>query len=98
MSQVVVVKLPTGSQPPIGYSFVRSTRNVDIYHKLVTVVTPAQVDELSDLFGMFGMENVALIPQDTESDFLNAFAGLSVGGKRSRRHKRKSKKTKRKRY
>ena len=94
MSQVVLLKLPSGSAVPTGYSYVRTTRSGDIYHKVISTVTPSEIDELNALFGQFGV-NVAVVPASTEDAFLNAFAGMSVGGNRKRKQKTLSKRTKR---
>lgn len=103
MSQVVIIKLPKGAPVPNGFDTVpvRETRSGDYYRKIVQVVSKVEVDELSDLFNQLGVNNVAIVPQSDENDFLNAFAGLSVGGKRTRtkKHRRsmKARKTKRRR-
>jgi hypothetical protein len=94
MSQVVLLKLPTGSSVPPGYSYVRTTRSGDIYHKVIPTVTPSEMDELNALFGQFGV-NVAVVPASTEDEFLNAFAGMSVGGNHKRNHKTVSKRSNR---
>jgi hypothetical protein len=94
MSQVVLLKLPTGSSVPPGFSYVRTTRSGDIYHKVIPTVTPSEMDDLNALFGQFGV-NVAVVPASTEDEFLNAFAGMSVGGNRPRKHNTVSKRFKR---
>jgi len=84
---IVVVKVPVGSTPPNGFTFVRSVRGKDIYQKDVKDVSKKQVDDLADLFG--GM-NVQVLPEDEVS---RLFEGMTLGGKRKskRRRTRKSK-------
>ena len=83
MSQVVIIKLPKGTPVPNGFNPVpvRETRSGDYYRKIVQVVSKVEVDELSNLFNQLGVNNVAIVTQSDENDFLNAFAGLSMGGK-----------------
>jgi hypothetical protein len=110
MVKVIVLKLPTGSPAPPGYTFVRSTRTLDFYNKSVPTITKSDMDDLASLFGSFGMNaNVPIaaapaekpavaIVEDTEvDDLLKAFGGLGVGGRRrkaTRKQKRKSRKSK----
>jgi hypothetical protein len=94
MSQVVLLKLPSGASPPTGYSFVRTTRSGDIYHKVIPTITTSEIDELNTLFGKFGVD-VAVVPSSTEDEFLNTFARMSLGGKQTRKQKTVSKRTKR---
>lgn len=111
MSQFVVIKLPTGSPPPLGYNFVRTIRGIDVYNKQIPKLTKGDIDDLDSFFGNMSMAaapNVAIVPASTLSDdFINAFANSNIGGKRKGRRKskrsntkrkRKGKKTKRRRY
>ena len=83
---IVVVKVPVGSTPPNGFTFVRSVRGKDIYQKDMKDVSKKQVDDLADMFG--GL-NVQVLPEDEVS---RLFEGMSIGGKR-RSRRRRTKKT-----
>lgn len=88
--QVVILRVPKGSPAPQGFEFIRSTRSGDIYHKKVAVVTKEEVDDLASLFGSIGIDNVAVIPVSEEQNFLNSFAGLSLGGAKRKSRKNKA--------
>ncbi len=107
MAKVIVLKVPTGSPAPAGYTYVRTTRTGDIYHKPVQTVTRSDMDDLSALFGSMGVVgNTPIAPaarpavaivEDTEvAALMNAFGGLGVGGRR-RKATRKSRKVKKSR-
>ena len=81
-NEIVVVKIPEGSSPPSGFTFVRNIRGKDIYQKNVQSVSKKQVDDLADLFG--GL-NVQILPEDEISRLLN---GMSIGGRRKKRTRR----------
>jgi hypothetical protein len=86
---IVVVKVPVGSSPPNGFTFVRSVRGKDIYQKDIKDVSKKQVDDLTDIFG--GL-NVQVLPEDEVSRLLES---MTLGGKRRSRRRRtkKSRKT-----
>lgn len=92
----VVLKLPTGSPAPSGYTFVRSLRGKNIYFKKDTVPESA-IDDLADLFGKMGLpqETKQVILQQTEVakvDDLNSIIGriqkMNVGGATRKQYKR----------
>ena len=111
MSQLLVIKLPNGSPSPPGYTFVRTIRGVDVYNKQIQKVTQNDINELDDLFKSINVNatpNIAVVPDSTFSDdFINAFAAVTMGGKRKmkgkmkrkslRKSKRKKTKTKKRR-
>jgi hypothetical protein len=97
MSQVVIIKLPKGTQAPPGYTLVRSLRNGDIYHKMIPVISDEQLVELSHLFADTRISAIVL-PVSEEDEFLAKLSTLSLsGGRKSRKMKklRKHKRTKR---
>lgn len=102
MSQLLVIKLPNGSQAPPGYAFVRTIRGMDIYNKQIQKVTQNDFNELDNLFKSMNVNaapNMAVVPDATFSDaFINSFANFTMGGKRNKNKKsiRKSKRNKRK--
>ena len=102
-TQVVLLRVNTGSPGPAGFEFVRTTRAGDIYHKIIPKITKEDIDELSALFGNIGVSNkdVALIPAVQEEDAIVALIasfqtvemGSSGGRKRRTRKSKKSKKS-----
>lgn len=100
MSQLLVIKLPNGSPSPPGYTFVRTIRGIDVYNKQIQKVTQNDINELDDLFKSINVNatpNIAVVPDSTFSDdFINAFAAVTMGGRRSNKSKRNKMKSKRK--
>jgi len=99
--QVVVIKVPTGSQPPLGYTFVRTIRDKDIYNKTIPKITAREIDDLDAFFtnmNMNGSENVAIVPESNMDGFIQSLEQMSLGGRRKKTRKsRKSKKSKKSR-
>ena len=96
MSQVVVIKVKTGTPPPIGYTFVRTIRGLDIYNKIIPKITTTEVDELSNYFNTMNMnmnDNIAIISQTDEDAFLSALEKMTIGGRRKSRRKMTKKKS-----
>lgn len=103
MSQVVIIKLPSGSNAPIGYELVKTLRGTDIYHKTIRKVSASDINDLNNLFDNLGInasENVAIVPEVDEDAFMNALIGnmaevrIGTGGKRRKSRKgRKSRKS-----
>lgn len=91
-SQVVVIKVPTGSQPPLGYTFVRTIRDKDIYNKTIPKITTRDIDDLDVFFtnmNMNGSENVAIVPESNMDGFIQSLEQMSLGGRRKGSIKRK---------
>ena len=110
MAKVIVLKVPNGAPAPAGYTYVRSTRTGDIYHKTVQTVTKSDMDDLSALFGSMGVVGntpiaaagrpaVAIVEDSEVNALMSAFGGLGMGGRRrkSTRKSRKSSKSKKSR-
>ena len=104
-SQVVVIKVPMGSPAPLGYTFVRTIRDKDIYNKIIPKITERDIDDLDVFFtnmNMNGSENIAIVPESNMDGFIQSLEQMSLGGKRKMkksrkgRKSRKSRKTKRK--
>lgn len=90
MSQVVVLKLPKGATAPAGFTFVKSLRAGDIYHKNIIVPTKSDIDDLADMFNR--NISIAVIEPNQEEDFINQLEMMSLkgGSKKKRRTRRKS--------
>ena len=105
MSQVVILKLPSGSNAPVGYQLVKTLRGIDIYHKIINKVSASDINDLNSLFDNLGInasENVAIVPAVDEDAFMKALivnmADVRLGGKRRKSRKgRKSKKSRKSR-
>ncbi len=95
--KAVVLKLPNGQPPPMDYTFVRTVRGYDVYHKMVDKPTAKEInDELSDLLSKFTMSQtpvpVEVSVADNEQQLEQLFGQLTMGGgRRSRRMKRRGK-------
>ena len=97
MSQVAIIKLPKGQNPPMGYTPVRELRNAVVYHKVIQTVTENDMDELTNMFQ--SNVSVALIPVNQEDDFINQLASMTLGGKsRKRKNLKKSRKSRKHRH
>ena len=46
MSQVIIIKLPTGSNPPAGFQLVKTLRGIDIYHKTIQKINANDINDL----------------------------------------------------
>jgi histidyl-tRNA synthetase len=104
MSQVIIIKLPTGSNPPAGFQLVKTLRGIDIYHKTIQKINANDINDLNNMFNNLGIDsanNVAIVPEVDENAFIESLQNLSMGGKRRSRSKksrsRKSKKSKKSR-
>jgi histidyl-tRNA synthetase len=104
MSQVIIIKLPTGSNPPAGFQLVKTLRGIDIYHKTIQKINANDINDLNNMFNNLGIDsanNVAIVPEIDENAFIESLQNLSMGGKRRSRSKksrsRKSKKSKKSR-
>lgn len=99
-SQVVVIKVPTGSQPPLGYTFVRTIRDKDIYNKIISKITERDINDLDVFFtnmNMNGSENVAIVPESNMDGFIQSLQQMSLGGRRKTRKSRKGRKSRKSR-
>jgi hypothetical protein len=101
MSQVIIIKLPTGSNPPSGFQLVKTLRGIDIYHKTIQKINANDINDLNNMFNNLGIDsanNVAIVPEVDENAFIEALnqslQNLSMGGKRrSRSRSKKGKKS-----
>jgi len=101
MSQVIIIKLPTGSNPPSGFQLVKTLRGTDIYHKTIQKINANDINDLNNMFNNLGIDsanNVAIVPEVDENAFIEALnqslQNLSMGGKRRSRSRSRSKKSK----
>ena len=98
MSQVIIIKLPTGSNPPAGFKLAKTLRGIDIYHKTIPKINANDINDLNNMFNNLGIDsanNIAIVPEVDENAFIKSLQNLSIGGKRkSRSKKSRSKKSK----
>jgi hypothetical protein len=106
---VLIKRVPKGSPAPAGYTFIRTTRAGDVYHKKdeIPVDTSTGMDDLAALLGSMGIKEQAaqvVVPDGSSADTLveqvqNADeeslvkALAELGIRGGRRKTRKSKKT-----
>ena len=91
-TKFVVARVQPGTAPPMGYTFVRNLRGVDIYQMQLPEVTP--VDQLAELFGNMGMGPgvIGVVEANGVDELTNMINGLNMGGRRrkTRKNRRKS--------